>query len=141
MNPYMPHRSTRWPARLLAASLVASLAACGMLEPRQAEDMSAKPPFAAGWQEHTSPLFNLGPGPTAGTTVWLVSGLLPRGRYQVISRDGDRASLIDGRGFEVDGSVNKEIRLILPFGTGSVEALDERWVAAQAPTKAPPKTP
>ena len=138
MNPHKPHRSTRWPARLLAASMALALGACAM-EPRQPETMAAKSPFAAGWQEHTSPLFNLGPGPTAGSTVWLVSGLLPRGSYQVISRDGDRARLLDGHRFEVDGSVNKEIRLILPFISGNVEALDERWVVAQAPTKSPAK--
>jgi hypothetical protein len=138
MNIHKPHRSFRWHARLLAASMALALAACAM-EQRQPEDTSSK--FAAGWQEHTSPLFNVGPGPTAGTTVWLVSGLLPRGRYQVITRDGERARLIDGHGFEVDGTVYKEIRLILPFATGNVEALDERWVVAQAATKAPAKTP
>jgi hypothetical protein len=137
----MTHRSIHWPARLLAASMALAFVACGALEPRQPEAMSAKPPFAAGWQEHTSPLFNVGPGPTVGTTVWLVSGLLPRGRYQVISRSGDSARLLDGHGFEVDGSVNKEIRLILPFTSGNVEALDERFVVAQASTKAPAKTP
>jgi len=137
MNLSKPHRSSRWPARLLAASMALALGACA-LESRQPEAMTA-PPFAAGWQEHTSPLFNLGPGPTAGSTVWLVSGLLPRGTYQVISRDGERARLIDGHRFEVDGSVNKEIRLILPFTSGNIEALDERWVIAQAPTKAPAK--
>ncbi|HEV8690403.1 MAG TPA: hypothetical protein VGQ91_08925 [Ideonella sp.] len=140
MNPPQPHRSTHWPFRLVAASITLALGACAM-EPRQPEAMPAPPPFAAGWQEHTSPLFNLGPGPTAGSTVWLVSGLLPRGRYQVISRDGDRARLIDGHRFEVDGSPNKEIRLILPFTSGRVEALDERWVVAQAPAKPPAKTP
>jgi hypothetical protein len=140
MNVHKPHRSLRWPARWLAASMTLALVACGALQTRQSEDTS-KPPFAAGWQEHTSPLFNVGPGPTAGTTVWLVSGLLPRGRYQVISRDGERARLIEGHGFEVDGSAYKEIRLILPFTTGNVEALDERWVVAQASNKAPAKTP
>lgn len=112
-------------------ALALGAAGCAM-QPRQDESMSATPPFAQGWQEHTSPLFNLGPGPTAGSTVWLVSGLLPRGSYQVIARQGDRAKLLDGHRFEVDYSANKEIRLILPFTVGNVEALDEQYVLASA---------
>ncbi len=117
----------------LAAAAALGLAACSSMSPE--EGMTANPPFAAGWQEHTSPLYNLGPGPTAGTTVWLVSGLLPRGHYQVISRQGDRARLLEGHRFEVDGSVNKEIRLILPTSSGSVEALDERYLLPPASAK------
>jgi hypothetical protein len=122
-------------ARLAGAALVLALGACSALQPGQSDAMSASPPLAPGWQEHTSPLFNVGPGPTAGTTVWLVSGLLPRGTYEVISRQGDQARLLDGHRFEVDGSVNKEIRLILPFASGRIEAVDQRYVLNQAGTK------
>jgi hypothetical protein len=134
MNSPMPRRPTRRSTGLLAAGFVLALSACSGLEPREAEPLTSNPPLAAGWQEHTSPLYNLGPGPTAGTTVWMVSALLPRGNYQVISRQGNRARLLDGHRFEVDGTVNKEIRLILPFTSGSLEAIDEKYVVAQAPT-------
>lgn len=125
----------RLSTRLAAAALLLTLGACSAYQPAQTEAMSANPPFAPGWQEHTSPMFNLGPGPTAGSTVWLVSGLLPRGNYEVISRQGDRAQLLDGHQFEVDGSVYKEIRIILPFASGRVEALDQRYVLNQSAAK------
>ena len=122
-------------ARLAAAAVLLALGACSALQPGEPEAMSANPPLAPGWQEHTSPLFNLGPGPTAGTTMWMVSGLLPRGTYEVISRQGDRARLLEGHRFEVDGSVNKEIRIILPFTSGRVEALEQRYVLNQTGAK------
>jgi hypothetical protein len=122
-------------SRLAAAALVLALGACSAMQPAEPEAMSATPPLAPGWQEHTSPLFNLGPGPAAGTTMWMVSGLLPRGTYEVISRQGDRARLLEGHRFEVDGSVNKEIRIILPFTSGRVEAVDQRYVLNRAGTK------
>jgi hypothetical protein len=124
--------TSRLSARLCCAAILLALGACSALEPAQPEALSASPPFAPGWQEHTSPMFNLGPGPTAGSTMWMVSGLLPRGTYEVISRQGDRAQLLEGHRFEVDGSVNKEIRIILPFASGRVEALDQRYVLNQA---------
>jgi hypothetical protein len=67
--------------------------------------------------------------------MWMVSGLTPRGHYRVISRQGDRAKLLDGHRFEVDSTVNKEIRIILPSGARGIEALDERYVLSQAPAK------
>jgi hypothetical protein len=129
----LPRRVSRQVVTAVACVAIVALSACSALAPREDEAMSASPPFAPGWQEHTRPLFNLGPGPTAGTTIWLVSGLTPRGTYQVISREGDRARLLKGHRFEVDSSVNREIRLILPFTSGSLEALDEHYVLSQAP--------
>ncbi|HJV71193.1 hypothetical protein [Ideonella sp.] len=132
----MNHPILRRPARLVAGvgicAALLGLGACAMYQP---EELPANPPFAAGWQEHSRPLYNLGPGPTAGSTVWRVSGLTPRGSYQVISRQGDRAKLIEGHRFEVEGDVNKEIRLIVQSGETNLEALDERYVLSKAPTK------
>ncbi|HEX5687160.1 MAG TPA: hypothetical protein VFY73_24355 [Ideonella sp.] len=138
MNRPTLRQMARRSASLMAAGLMLTLGACSALQPADAEQFASNPPLAPGWQEHTSPLYNLGPGPTAGTTVWMVSALLPRGNYQVISRQGDRARILEGHRFEVDGTVNKEIRLILPFASGSLEAVEERYVIAQASTK--PKT-
>jgi len=117
----------------LAASAGFGLLGCAMTSAD--EGLDANPPFAAGWQQHSKPLYYMGPGPTAGSAMWMVSALTPRGTYQVISRQGDRAKLIDGHRFEVDGTVNKEIRLILPTGMNDLEVLDERYVLKQAPTK------
>jgi hypothetical protein len=139
MNHPMPLTiAARRTLGLAMAGALLALTACSNMG--WSDDASSTPPpFAPGWQEHTTALFNLGPGPTAGTTVYMVPGLLPRGRYEVISRQGERARLLDGHRFEVDGSVNKEIRLILPFASGSIEALDERYVLSQAtPKKATP---
>ena len=130
-TPPIVRRAAAW----LGASLLLTLGACSTAPTDAADQPTSNPPLVAGWQEHTSPLYNLGPGPTAGTTVWMVSALLPRGNYQVISRQGDRARLLEGHRFEVDGSVNKEIRLILPFASGSLEAIEEKYVVAQASTK------
>lgn len=136
MNRPLLRQLARRSAGLMAtASVLLTLGACSALGSGDAEQFPASPPLAAGWQDHTSPLYNLGPGPTAGTTVWMVSALLPRGNYQVISRQGDRAKLLDGHRFEVDNSVNKEIRLILPSSSGSIEAIEEKYVVAQASTK------
>lgn len=120
-------------AGLLMVGLGMGLAGCASAP---ADDgLSANPPFVAGWQQHTQALYYVGPGPTAGTNMWMVAGTAPRGHYQVIRREGDRAKLIDGHRFEVDGSVYKEIRLILPTGITGLEALDERYVISQAPAR------
>ena len=86
--------------------------------------------LAEGWQAHSQPLFNQGPGYTAGTTAWKVSGLLPRGNYRLIDRRGDQARLVDGYRLEVDGQVMKDTYLFLPSGYGGVEAVEERYVLA-----------
>jgi hypothetical protein len=121
--------------RLAAAALLLALSACSSLETARSDEMPASPPFAPGWQEHSSPMFNLGPGPVAGTTMWMVPRLLPRGTYEVISRDGDRARLLEGHRFEIEGADHKEIRIILPFTGGRVEALDRRYVLNQHSAK------
>lgn len=133
-----PTRMARLTRMAAGVGLCAALLGLGACAAFQAQELPANPPFAAGWQEHSRPLYYLGPGPTAGSTVWMVSGLTPRGSYQVISRQGDRARLVEGHRFEVDSTVNKEVRLILPSGVTGVEALDERYVLSRAPAKPAP---
>ena len=68
----------------------------------------------------------------------MVPSILPRGTYQLISRDGDNARLIDGYRFEVDGTLGKEMLLLLPPASGRVEALDERYVVNPRSARAAP---
>lgn len=120
------------PAALAAAALLLGLAGCAT----PADDgLSANPPFAAGWQAQARPLFYDGPGLAPGTTAWKVPGTLPRGTYEVIERRGDRARVVDGHRFEVDGSVYKEIKLLLPMGARDVEALEVSYIASAPPPK------
>jgi len=111
---------------LLGAALLLAVGACA--GPDQKASAVTSQQFAANWQAHSTPLINRGVGLRPGTTAWMVPSTLPRGSYQVISRDGDNAHLIDGYRFEADGTPGKEMHLLLPFGSGRVEALDERYV-------------
>lgn len=113
---------------LLAACLAFGLGACAVAPP----EPFPPAPLAEGWQAHSQPLFNQGPGFTAGTTTWKVSGLMPRGSYRLIDRRGDQARLVDGYRLEVDGHVMKDTYLFLPSGYGGIEAVEERYVLASA---------
>jgi hypothetical protein len=116
-----------------ALVVLAGLAGCAS-GPRD-DGLSANPPLLPGWQENARPLFHGGPGVSPGTLAWLVPQTLPRGHYVVIQRDGNRARIVDGQRFEIDGAIFKEIRLMLPMGVHNVEALDARYVANTAPAK------
>jgi hypothetical protein len=120
----------------LAASLLLALGGCAAIDPGAPAGGAA--PLVAGWQDHSRPLIHFGPGPRPGTTVWYVPTTMPRGSYQLISRDGNTARLVDGYTFDVDASPAKEVRLILPLGVNGVEAVDTRWVAAAAPARPTP---
>ncbi|QNM97050.1 hypothetical protein [Chitinimonas koreensis] len=116
---------------VLGASLLLGLGACASRPdaPRPAENLTL------GWQEHTRPLFSRGPSADAGRTAWWVPATLPRGSYRLIERDGDKATLIDDYRFEIDGSVSKEITLLLPSRHNNVEAVDERYVVGGKPAR------
>lgn len=117
----------------LGASLLLGLGACASTRPdapRPAENQ-----LASGWQEHARPLFSRGPSADPGRTAWWVPATLPRGSYRVIERDGDKAALIDDYRFEIDGSVSKEITLLLPSRYSGVEAVDERYVIGGKPAR------
>jgi hypothetical protein len=112
----------------LAASLALVLCSCAAIQP--GTPAGSAPSLAAGWQDHSRPLINHGAGPHPGTTVWYVPGVLPPGSYQVISREGDSARLVDGYAFTVDVGSAAELRLILPMSYGRLEAVDARYVVA-----------
>ncbi|HMC15261.1 MAG TPA: hypothetical protein VKI18_06500, partial [Albitalea sp.] len=117
---------------LVSAGLVLALAGCAATGPG-ASPVGNPTPLAAGWQEHSQPLLHFGPGPRPGTTVWYVPNVLPRGTYEVISRHGDTARLVDGYRFFFAATPGQEVRLILPMGYNSVEAVDARYVASAGP--------
>ncbi len=119
-------RATRRLRHLLGASLLLTLGACASPDPSGPPTIS--PQLVAHWQEPSRPLINHGTGLSPGTTAWMVPSILPRGSYRVISRRGANVELINGYRFEVDGSIGKEIRLILPSNYTDVEAVDEKYV-------------
>ncbi|WP_374675454.1 hypothetical protein [Ideonella sp.] len=88
--------------------------------------------LAAGWEASARPLFLRGPGPSAGTTAWLVPATLPAGTYEVISRRGGNVKVVDGHRFTVDNRPYKDLVLILSTGDTGVEAVDSRFVSATA---------
>lgn len=124
-------------AALAAGALLVGLAAGCATTPRD-DGLSANPPLLPGWQDNARPLFYGGPGVSPGTTAWTVPMTLPRGTYIVIQRDGDRARVVDGQRFEMDGSVYREIKLMLPMGQNNLEALDVKYLASVAPAKKSP---
>jgi hypothetical protein len=124
-------------AALAAGALLVGLAAGCATTPRD-DGLSANPPLLPGWQDNARPLFYGGPGISPGTTAWTVPMTLPRGTYVVIQRDGDRARVVDGQRFEMDGAVYREIKLMLPMGQNNLEALDVKYLASAAPAKKSP---
>ena len=117
---------------LLSASVLLALAGCAATAPDASSTGSATP-LVAGWQQHSRPLLQFGPGPRPGTTIWYVPNVLPRGTYEVISRQGDTARLVDGHRFFFSASPGEEVRLILPMGYNALEAVDARYVASATP--------
>lgn len=120
----------------LAASLTLALCGCAAIQPGTAA--RSAPGLAAGWQDHSRPLINRGAGPRPGTTIWYVPGVLPPGRYEVISRDGDNARLVEGHAFTVEVGSSAEQLVILPMSHGRIEAVDVRYVMAAASARSMP---
>jgi hypothetical protein len=114
---------------LIAAALGAAAAGTLAAEPALTSDQ-----FAGGWQEQAHPLFNQGSSKLdASKTVWYVPQSLPAGRYVLVQRDGEKAEVIDGYGFEIHrGDGRREIRLFLSPRYGNVEALPIDAVPALA---------
>ncbi|WP_269531802.1 hypothetical protein [Chitinimonas sp. BJYL2] len=112
----------------IRALLYASLLGIAAIS-AHAADANQQPTLLEGWEKQTHPLFHDGPGISPGTFAWRVPAILPRGNYRIVSRHGDKAELIDGYRFEIDGSVFKEIRLMLPSPHTGVEAIKEEYVS------------
>ena len=59
-------------------------------------------------------------------------GVLPPGGYEVITRDGDNARLVEGHAFTVEVGSGAEQTVILPMSYGRIEAVDVRYVKSGA---------
>jgi hypothetical protein len=96
-----------------------------------AEDPIGSDHFVQGWQSQTHALINRGASTQSGRpamTIWRVPANLPRGHYVVVNRQGDKAELIEGYGFDINSTAYRDVNVVLPMGYGYVEALPERFV-------------
>lgn len=107
---------------VIAGAVVAAVLMTAATAVAAAEPVSSDT-FAAGWQDHAQPLFWKGTGRQPGTSTWFVPRLLPRGRYVLIQRTGDKAELIPGYQFEVNSDVFRDVNMWVPAGYTNVEAL------------------
>jgi hypothetical protein len=102
---------------LVAAALMAATTAAAAAEPVSSDS------FAAGWQSHARDLIYKGPARAGGSTKWLVPRIMPRGRYVLIQRDGDKAELIPGYQFEVTGDAFRDINMWVPANYMNIAAI------------------
>ena len=125
-----PHFARLVLGTLAAVALLAAMSAVAASTPITSDQ------FAPGWQDRAKPLINMGPARIpADRTKWFVPGLLPRGEYVLVQRDGDQARVIDGYRLTVKGGVADQYMYLMP-GYGNVEALPVADVPAlqrQAP--------
>ena len=125
-----PHFARLVLGTLAAVALLAAMSAVAASTPITSDQ------FASGWQAHAKPLINMGPTHTIDRTKWFVPGLLPRGEYVLVQRNGDKAELIDGYRVTVKGGLEKQYMLLEP-GYGNVEALPIADVPALKPHMPP----
>jgi hypothetical protein len=111
---------------LTALVLMAAMSAAAASTPITSDQ------FAPGWQEHARPLINMGMTRVVDRDKWRVPGILPRGEYVLVRRNGDKAEVIDGYRFRVDGGFVEQYLYLVP-GSGDVEALPIADVPALKP--------
>ena len=127
-----PHAARLVLGTLAALALLATMSAVAASTPVSSDQ------FAPGWQDHAQPLYNMGMARIVDRDKWRVPGILPRGEYVLVQRNGDKAELIDGYRFTVRGG-NSDTFLYLTPGHGNVEALpvaDVPQLKPQAPATA-----
>jgi hypothetical protein len=105
--------------------VLGTLAALALLAATSA--VAAAPPitsdqFTPGWQAHAKPLLNMGMSRKVDKDKWYVPGILPRGEYVLVKREGDKAEVIDGYRFTVRPG-NSDQYMFLDPGYGEVEAV------------------
>ena len=111
---------------LTALVLLAAMSAVAARTPISSDE------FAPGWQAHAQPLINMGMTRVADRDKWRVPGILPRGEYVLVQRDGNKAEVIDGYRFTIKGNIAKQYLFVTP-GYSNVEALP----VADVPTLKP----
>ena len=122
-----PHFARLVLGTLAAVALLAAMSAVAASTPITSDQ------FAPGWQDRAKPLINMGPARIpADRTKWFVPGLLPRGEYVLVQRNGDKAEVIEGYRLTVKGGIEQQYMLLMP-GYGNVEALPVADVPALKP--------
>jgi hypothetical protein len=117
------HSPSSFAWHVLAGALVAAALMTAATAAAAAPAEVTSETFAPDWQSHAHPLIYLGSAGSGGNEAWLVPPILRKGRYAVISRDGDKAELMQGYQFEVPSDASLRIKLVLPSGYSHVEAL------------------
>ena len=121
-----PHFARLVLGTLAAVALLAAMSAVAAGTPITSDQ------FSPGWQERVQPLINMGATRNADRTKWYVPGLIPRGEYVLVQRNGDKAEVIEGYRLTVKGGIEQQYMLLMP-GYGNVEALPVADVPALKP--------
>ncbi len=111
-----PHAARIVFGTLAALALLAAMSAVAASTPVTSDQ------FAPGWQQHARPLINMGNTHLVDRNKWYVPGILPRGEYVLVQRNGNTAEVIDGVRFTVKGGFADQYLYLMP-GYGNVEAL------------------
>ena len=127
-----PHAARLVLGTLAALVLLAAMSAVAASTPISSDQ------FAPGWQDRAKPLYNMGKAQVVDRYKWYVPGILPRGEYVLVQRDGNKAEVIDGYRFTVKGNIAEQYIFVAP-GYSNIEALpvaDIPTLKPQAPTGA-----
>ena len=124
-----PHASRALLAALAAMALLVAMSAA-------ASEPITSDKFAPGWQSDAHPLYRVGVQTMTGRDKYYVPAILPRGDYVLISRNGDKAQVIDYR-FTVPSGNVKQYLFVEPGIEGSVEAVPLRDVPDLKPQPGP----
>jgi len=111
-----PHATRVLLLSVAALALLAAMSAAAASEPITSDK------FAQGWQSDARPLINMGFSRLSARDRYYVPGILPRGDYVLVRRNGDKAELIDGYRFQVTSDNAKQYLFVTP-GYGEIEAL------------------
>ena len=127
-----PHAARLVLGTLAALALLAAMSAAAASTPITSDQ------FAPGWQDRAQPLINRGFAHLVDRNKWYVPGILPRGEYVLVQRDGNKAEVIQGYRFTVKGNTAEQYIFVSP-GYGNIEALpvaDIPSLKPQAPSGA-----
>jgi len=124
---------------MLATKTLSALAAGLFAVAASASEPITSDQFAPGWQDHAHALINGGAARDLSKTAWLVPSILPPGRYVLVTRNGDKAELIDGYEFTMTRTAAaQDIHMIVPQRYFNVEALPLADVPALAARRTEP---
>ena len=121
-----PHAARLVLGTLAALALLAAMSAAAASTPITSDQ------FAPGWQGRAKPLINMGNAHIVDKNKWYVPGILPRGEYVLVQREGDKAEVINGYRFTIKGNIEKQYIYVTP-GYSNIEALPVADVPALKP--------